>query len=649
MKRILRKLFFWDSPAKGAFFALTFFFVVSSLWFTLFQMIWLSDCGLVQFNIMSECTEREVQVWAGVELLIALYSLIVFCRALWLLAVNCRRGRKYLPLICVLGSMALWLCGGLFCLAVFLYFYKSFIYILLGEIGSSAPAFLPSRMFGLAYLVAVLCMVAGGFCAVKSFVSAEGKRLRTAVSKAGVALWGVFGVAYLVFLGMALMQSRHVARARALVEQRFGHPLTADGLREVYSKKGPTDAEFWKRLEEASGKITAKFTIGDKTLEYWNRRLPETLTPEVLSAFDDYCKANEATIIEMEKCFESIPPLPSYEFEAGNLINTILVNASPCRRFVVFELSRMRVFLKRQDKAEALRSYQRIDNCAVSLQYTPFLIGGLVCLAVEGYRLDAIERLLESRMLSDDDLQRLSADLDALEKRVPALHQQAMYSEATFGQDVLWGLERGKSHEIHMAFGDLRFFYPQLWFHVALDKEYILQQYLAEDFSKMSAAPPREGSGSRHTPNDFGDKQIMNAAFIFSRMLIPSLQKAGNKFHGMTARARAMKALLKADAYRREHGDYPETIADLPTDPFTGKPMLYRYGDVELSEYVLMRPETFNEDDEEDAKRLELMPQTKTARAVQIWSVGPNGIDEGGRHDVTVGGKDDFSARIRLE
>ncbi|MBO4345299.1 MAG: hypothetical protein J5833_06070, partial [Victivallales bacterium] len=260
MKRLLRKLFFWDASAKGAFFALTFFFVVSSLWFTLFQMIWLSGCGLIRLNIMYEHIDREWLVLAVVELLIALYSVIVFCRALWLLVVNCRRDRKCLPLFCVLGSMALWLFGGLFCFVTFLYSYRLFSCFLLGEIGSSAPAFLPSRMFGLAYLGAVLCMVVGGFCAVKSFASAERKRLCTAVSKAGVALWGVFCVAYLVFLGMALVQSRNVARTRALLEQRFGHPLTADGLREFYSKKGPTDADFWKRLTDASAKLSSELT-----------------------------------------------------------------------------------------------------------------------------------------------------------------------------------------------------------------------------------------------------------------------------------------------------------------------------------------------------------------------------------------------------
>ena len=54
MKRLLRSLFFWDTSAKGVFFALTFLFVGSSLWFTLFQMLWTCGSSLVQLNFMSE-------------------------------------------------------------------------------------------------------------------------------------------------------------------------------------------------------------------------------------------------------------------------------------------------------------------------------------------------------------------------------------------------------------------------------------------------------------------------------------------------------------------------------------------------------------------------------------------------------------------
>ena len=127
-------------------------------------------------------------------------------------------------------------------------------------------------------------------------------------------------------------------------------------------------------------------------------------------------------------------------------------------------------------------------------------------------------------------------------------------------------------------------------------------------------------------------------------MLIPVLKPSGNKFHGLTARVWAMQALLKAEAYRREHGDFPETMSDLPTDPFTGKPMLYRYGIAEISEYVL----TVNEDDETH-ETCELEPQTRQAKVVQVWSAGPNGVDNGGVNKGLTSGKDDPCARIRLE
>ncbi len=43
MKHFLPSLFFWDAPAQGTFFGLTLFFVCSGLWFTLYQLLWLSN------------------------------------------------------------------------------------------------------------------------------------------------------------------------------------------------------------------------------------------------------------------------------------------------------------------------------------------------------------------------------------------------------------------------------------------------------------------------------------------------------------------------------------------------------------------------------------------------------------------------------
>ena len=78
--------------------------------------------------------------------------------------------------------------------------------------------------------------------------------------------------------------------------------------------------------------------------------------------------------------------------------------------------------------------------------------------------------------------------------------------------------------------------------------------------------------------------------------------------------------------------------------------MLYRYGTAEVTRYVLRITEDPDWTEDEAAREeYELKPQTTQAKVVQIWSVGPNGQDDGGISSVTIGGKDDPCARIRLE
>ena len=620
MKSLLRKLLFWDAPAQGVCFALTFFFVGSSLWFTLFQMLWLSNCGLVQLNFMSERCAVEICVWAGGQILITAYSLIVFLRALVSFARHCIASHHYKTLSSAVAALFVWLCGGLFCLVPSFHLINSFVFDEKGRklIPCWIPLFtsLPPHGWWLAYLVAVLCMVAGGFFLVRTVARAENKPLRAALCKTGVVLWCVFWLAYLLCLTLALVQSKACSLTRSLVAKRFGYSLTAEGLQEFYAKQGETDAEFWKRLSKINEQLPSKITVGNEVLKYWDGRLPDELTSEWLSAFEAYCNANQEPLHEMETCFDAIPPLPSRNFEPGNLVFLERKELSICRAFIKLELSRLRVFSARKDSVNALRAYQRIANCTAHVQREPFLIGGLVWLALEHKRLEAMECLLASRLLTDADLLRLAADLTALEERIPVMLQQTMLTEAALGQDTLWGLETGKARNSVIAFGDLRFFYPSLWFQVARDKMYMLNQYLSEDFSAFNAPP--------------------STAYLFTSMLSPAFKSASNKFKSLTACTRCLQALMKAEVYRREHGNFPESLSDLPLDPFTGSALHYKYGMVECLNYAPQASAVFSP------------PSLKNVKAVQVWSIGPNRKDDGGL-TMPIDSKDDPCARIRLE
>ena len=132
-------------------------------------------------------------------------------------------------------------------------------------------------------------------------------------------------------------------------------------------------------------------------------------------------------------------------------------------------------------------------------------------------------------------------------------------------------------------------------------------------------------------------------ANILSRSLLLVIKPSGNKFHALTARVLAMQALLRAEEYRREHGDFPEMLSDLPTDPFTGKPMQYRYGTAEIHESVLQDSAL-----PWNIKIFEPGYEVRQAKVVQIWSIGPNGVDDGGVANNLLA-KDDACATIRLD
>jgi hypothetical protein len=86
---------------------------------------------------------------------------------------------------------------------------------------------------------------------------------------------------------------------------------------------------------------------------------------------------------------------------------------------------------------------------------------------------------------------------------------------------------------------------------------------------------------------------------------------------------RNFRLALALAAYRSQHGRYPPTLADLPAEPpvntddiFSGKPLIYR----------------------------------PSQDGYMLYSVGPNGRDDGGRHkaDDPMGGSDDLGVGVSM-
>jgi hypothetical protein len=244
--------------------------------------------------------------------------------------------------------------------------------------------------------------------------------------------------------------------------------------------------------------------------------------------------------------------------------------------------------------------------------------------------LDSLEMLLESRALSDVQLNALTPRLKEAEKQVPVMHERAIYGEAVMNLDLFemlaiipkTGIEK---FDNSARWRDFRYFVPQLWWYAALDKANIARTFMVSDFSEMP------------------EQSDIGRPLLFSSMLLPP-NAVGKEFHGLTARLRAMQALITAEQHRRRHGDWPEQLENLPEDPFTGEPLRYRHGDCVLRVNIAKWDEV--------ARHWRIETQQRSAAAVQVWSVGPDKINDNGlRSTEPTDGRhpDDIRAILRLQ
>ena len=678
MKNLLRKIFFWDEPAQGAFFGLTLLPI--AVWFAF--SVW---CSLLVINYSSLLKSSVLAFLMIVTYGVFGYVLVLVLRMkillrwktkfswkrIWIplvlfalsllygVAVNFQEGMHWLFLMC--GALALgcllcafrffavsWknLAGALAWMGALLVFWTTFAFAYepfrsgsLRELSTTMWIMGSIPFYEEIYRGFRLSTAAGSFCFVllgillllagyllfASFLADYAKiSLRNLFSRKIRFVWGIAAGSYVVFLALALWETASYHRAIKELEAHFGHPLTSAELERQFYEGRSANPAFWEQIEAT----LKEYHDSQDELEgelFYHTDTTDAVLPEFMHASIKKHFLENPGRLKLEQMLTRPISPPKRNYADDQLLNAMSSpDFSNVRELARQGLLRIVYALEDGEFDVASASLERMDAYREYLWKDHLYIAYLMGIAVESYRLKAMEKILASGLPPDEWLTAQAARLVEVERQADLLEEHYLFGESVIHLNIFHWLAHYAGNDTYpciagLHFCSLRFYFPQGWWLAANEIKGMAKTLRVRHFSEL----PTSRTG-----------------YSGVDMLLPSLSKGTVKKQSLIASSRVIRGLIQAELHKRRTGEYPDSIDDLPQDPFSGQPLKYRKGTCEVVQKICQEEvakEIYQEKEKKKNGAYSLyaspslfVSQKRTLQAVQIWSVGPDGIDDGG-------------------
>ena len=631
MRHFLRKIFFWDAPAQGAFFGLTLLFTLP--WFLL---VWIFHndrlpCALNLWLFTGKLWDVSAVVIPAVLSLLCIVYALFLCRRGGGRRWRFRFNDKTSGVCFVLALVASF---GVGCV----------LYVILTNLRMEVAYTLREHelwdtdlakrlgIYGNGWawftLAGVALAIAAYLLMGKSLAIVTNTSFKKLLGKGVLALWGLVAVSYLFCLVMAFRATSDYHRSTEELAEYFGRPMTAESVGDLYYGGRKPDAAFWesvaKHLENAYAPCTVHLNGKKHELTATDvLAAPDAvLEEEVYAQWKAHFLANES-INQLETMMDT--PLPPAEraFEDDKYLSKMtLEELSRCRSLARLALWRLRFAVEANDAAAARRAWGHLERICDYLQSEPFHLGSLVWIASEHFRMMALERLIPWERTETAWLEAQSTQLAELEETLKQVQRRAVYSEAVIEVNrfkLLPAMDRDLVGWPMVKLTAVRWFVPQIWWMLANEAAEMMRAYKISDFSDF--------------PETVGDNWLMG-------FLCGPLNKTGTqKFPSLVAELRIMRGLIDAELQKRRTGSYPDVLEDLLTDPFSKQPLKYRKGLCQVRrrycKWLLAGNDSLAKayPGQAPEEHCVIEQGLENVEAVQIWSVGPDGIDDGGENN----------------
>ncbi|MBP5641158.1 MAG: hypothetical protein J6X55_16890 [Victivallales bacterium] len=597
MNPLLRKIFFWDEPARGAFLHATAMLAVPWCMSALL-------CFLMPFLMASPPLDGMEEFFWKWLILLLFFGMPVVGIIEAIATLSCLIRQRFLLKNRQDGATCRWS--------------ATFLSVTSGVCWLAAIAIvLMHGEFWTTYLVLAWAFALCGYACFGGWL----KHFQNDLICKGVRLlWWMVAVVWTVALCLAIPAKIAANRNCADLEKRFGRPPTVEARDARIARECRIDADFWRKVREILAR-RKKVETGYGLLEEDDyvcvydilEIFPgfKQLSP---TEFDCYRRqlANFQELPALEMLFNDPPPLLLHE----DYLRLEVYDSM--HKFFRGEQWRLYFALTEKDMDTVMAVTQRFANLMetrtqmAKYSFAEANIGW----SYDRFWFEFLEKLVASQLPTDGQLAEMK---NLLQKREPS------YQEAMEGNAYDFSIRFNEHFEMH--FEDLKgearpwiypLFYllrtvnggywetltwsrrltiplgrlllPQFFWFSANDQRIVFQV-----LSEFPDALPKAYSGSLSLAMDFHYDWLDNTYYGYRNVL---------------ARNRALRCAIDTLLKHRRTGAYPTSMPSALEDPYTGKPLKYRVGECWIFDY-----------DKRKAVPIQ---------AIQVWSVGPNETDDDG-------------------
>lgn len=485
--------------------------------------------------------------------------------------------------------------------------------------------------------------------------SHAGVSLRRMFSRGIRVLWGIVAASYIAFLGLALFDAYTAHQAITKLEASLGHPLTMSELSRQFYSGRPASPEFWDRLTVAS----RAFSETENEISFLCYKYPFIFLPEKINKRQKAIFKDSIERIDFEGMLNR--PLPSMNrnyADSGSLMRIQHCELLVLKKAVQMEIQCIRYALEEDNFEEASIALNRIDICEDYLANDFFATSYLMWLDIGLSRLEILAGMVGSGLCPDKWLIKQDRLLSEEENQISIIEKRTMFGEMAIALDHFHHPSCNKcikekvSNSLNLH--SMHIFFPQAWWLATNCLKKTVNAFFTPEFSES----------------------IPRGKCVCIDIVFPWHSRIAYLKKRFIASNRILRCLIKLELQKRKTGSYPDVFNELLNDPYSTNVLRYKKGFCFIQNHALEEVEHSTGDNAEiinepfilplhaiganfmdsgygdifsatsvgrlDAnndiiykidvdgieKKYKLTSKEDSVYAVQVWSVGLNGVDD---------------------